>query len=249
MQVNKIVIRCKNCANIFSGHYCSHCGQDAHTGKIDSHFLIHEIQHGLLHVDKGILYTIKELFIRPGHALRAFIGGKRVKHFKPLSFLIIIAGLDAFVNHYLHLSALVPAAAKNKHVDGLIGIVNEWSAKHYILLMLLHLPLLSYVFYLFFRKYKMGYLEHLVINCYLSGQKILIRLLLLPLLYLNIGWSIVNNVVIPIGFTIWTYTQFYQKEPRFSILSRATIAYAVFYFLEIVLLSIVLTVLDSVSVL
>ena len=247
MQANKIVIRCKNCTQVFSGHYCNHCGQDAHTGEIDFHFLMHEIQHGLLHVDKGILFTVKELFIRPGHMLREFIAGKQVKHFKPLAFLLIIAGLDAFINHYLHLSSFIPIDAKNQGVNNVIAQVNEWSAHHYLLLMLVQLPLLSYVFYLFFRKYKTGYLAQLVINVYLSGQKILIRLLLFPLLSLVPGGSVLNNLLIPLGLSIWAYSQFYHKESRWTIIKRAFFGYAAFYILDVVLLSILLTIMENIS--
>ncbi len=67
------LVTCKNCQNTFHGAYCNACGQSAHTDKIDKHFLYHEIQHGLLHVDSGIVYTTKELFTRPGHAIREFI--------------------------------------------------------------------------------------------------------------------------------------------------------------------------------
>lgn len=246
MQANKVVIRCKNCSNVFSGQYCNHCGQDAHTGKLDFHFLMHEIQHGLLHADKGILFTIKELFIRPGHMLREFIAGKRVKHSKPLTFLVLITGLDAFINHYLHLSSFVPIDTKDHGVNSVIEQVNEWSASHYILQLLLQLPLLSYVFYLLFRKYKTSYPEHLVINCYLSAQKMVIRLILLPMYYLIPGWSVLNNLVIPIGVTIWAYSQYYHKEQRGIIIQRAVFAYTIFYFLIVLMVSVVLTMLENI---
>ncbi|MEO8862184.1 MAG: hypothetical protein ABI358_12210 [Ginsengibacter sp.] len=29
------------------------------------HFLWHDVQHGLFHFDKGVLYTTKQLFTRP----------------------------------------------------------------------------------------------------------------------------------------------------------------------------------------
>jgi hypothetical protein len=40
----------------------------------------HDVQHGLFHFDKGMYYSAKELYWRPGHSIREFIEGKRVSH-------------------------------------------------------------------------------------------------------------------------------------------------------------------------
>ena len=53
----KMMITCKNCNQKFNGHFCNNCGQPANTHKINSHFLWHDIQHGLLHFDKGIFHN------------------------------------------------------------------------------------------------------------------------------------------------------------------------------------------------
>jgi hypothetical protein len=75
-------ITCKNCHQTYTGNYCNNCGQPADTHKINIHYLWHDIQHGLFHFDKGVTYTAKQLFTRPGHSIREFIEGKRVKHIK-----------------------------------------------------------------------------------------------------------------------------------------------------------------------
>ena len=94
---------CKNCGSPVKSRFCSDCGQPASTHRISGHFLWHDIQHGILHVDKGILFTAKELFTRPGHSIREFLQGKRVKHFKPISLVIILAGIYGFLSHYFHI--------------------------------------------------------------------------------------------------------------------------------------------------
>ena len=99
-------IICKNCGHIFSGQFCNNCGQSAATHKLNLHFIWHDIQHGLLHFDKGILYTAKKLFTKPGKSIREFIEGKRVKHFKPISLVIILATLYGVLRHLFHFSIL-----------------------------------------------------------------------------------------------------------------------------------------------
>lgn len=65
-----MVITCKNCNHNFKGKFCNHCGQSADTHDINLHFLWHDIQHGLLHFDKGVLFTLKELFTSTGMPLK-----------------------------------------------------------------------------------------------------------------------------------------------------------------------------------
>ena len=45
------------------------------------HFMEHDLIHGVWHIDKGVLFTVKELILRPGDSVRGFIQGKRVGFF------------------------------------------------------------------------------------------------------------------------------------------------------------------------
>ena len=101
-----MVNTCVNCGMPVEGKYCSNCGQSTEEHTINLHFLWHDIQHGLFHFDKGILFTVKELFTRPGHSIREFIQGKRVQHFKPVSLVLILATVYAFLFHYFHINTL-----------------------------------------------------------------------------------------------------------------------------------------------
>lgn len=70
--------------------FCPNCGQKGDTKRIDWHFLFHDIPHSILHLDKGFLYTAKKLFRNPGAAAREFLDGKRIRHFRPLAYVIIL---------------------------------------------------------------------------------------------------------------------------------------------------------------
>ena len=91
---------CKNCQSELNGNFCSFCGQKADTHRINFKFLLHEIQHGVFHVDKGILFTLKELFTRPGKMINGYLQGKRVSHFKPVA-LVFILGTLVFLEYHL----------------------------------------------------------------------------------------------------------------------------------------------------
>ena len=241
----KKLIHCKNCGNSFHGYYCNACGQDAHTDRIDKHFIYHELQHGLLHIDKGILYTLMELFISPGRTIRLFVEGKRVRHFKPLAFLLVMAGLYAFVNHFFNANVLLTGQTGVKNADTSIQAVNDYLKEHFEIFVLLELPLISFVYYLFFKRYGTNYIEQLVINAYISGLHTFIKLLLLPVSYYFSTTGHILDQATPILILIWTYPQYYHEQPRFQIIWRAILGYVIFYFLLIIILSLVITVLTN----
>jgi hypothetical protein len=246
---NKPVI-CKNCQNSFHGAFCNLCGQDGQTSKINWHFLYHEIQHGIFHVDRGILYTIKELFTRPGHSIREFIEGKRVKHFKPFAFLLVITGLYAFINHFFNARVLPVSQTSNKLATGALQTFNEFAKEHYAVYELMQLPLLASASYLLFKKYRTSFLEHAVINSYLMGQRILIRLLLLPVSELfEKSYPLLTTAcdfIIGISLFTWAYRQYYATRSGFTITWKAIAAYIVNLFFVSILASIILSFLASI---
>ncbi|RZJ27416.1 MAG: DUF3667 domain-containing protein, partial [Flavobacterium sp.] len=73
---------CKNCTALVAENYCPKCGEPATLKRIDGHYIIHEIEH-VLHFEKGILLTIRELLIRPGQNVREFISENRGRLVKP----------------------------------------------------------------------------------------------------------------------------------------------------------------------
>jgi hypothetical protein len=71
--------------------------------------------------------------------------------------------------------------------------------------------LTSLIYFLIFKGYRITYLEHLVINSYLSGVRIIARLALLPFLYFVNDKSIAGlefaaDLSIPALFSVWAYT-------------------------------------------
>ena len=88
---------CLNCNQNIRSNYCDYCGQKASTHRYSvKHFIEHDFIHGVWHVDKGILFTLKALFTRPGHFVRNYIEGKRVNYFNFVSLLILIMAISAF---------------------------------------------------------------------------------------------------------------------------------------------------------
>jgi hypothetical protein len=226
---------CKNCNQQFEGNYCNNCGQSANTHSINIHFLWHDIQEGLFHFERGILFTIKELFIRPGYTIREFLDGKRVKHFKPISFLIILATINGLLYHYLKIN-IVSATNRASHFA---SFMNEWRANHYSIIQLLALPAFTVASWVVFRKNNRNFLEHFVLNAYLIGLLVIAGIVLVPLFYiyrdtsrLSIVLTISHLVNFPIAY--WVYYQFFDQRDKIKLVFKILMTLLLYYFLFIV---------------
>jgi len=243
---------CKNCGQNFEGNYCNNCGQSAETHKMNFHFLWHDIQHGLFHFDSGIVYTVRQLFTRPGSAIREFMEGKRVKHSKPFSFVIILATLYAFLFHYFHIELPLDIhVSGNEAAGNYIKVVNEWIIAHYAIVSLSTIPLAALASFLAFRKTGYNYFEHIVLNSFINGQRLAIRILLFPLLVLfNHSTHLVTMISIAdvagIIFSFWTYWGFFNTLGRGRRVWRillSQILWWLFYIALVLIFSIVFNLL------
>lgn len=85
---------CKNCNKLLKGNYCSNCGQKATTGRITFRYLLEIVIHTFAHIEKGFLYTSKELLIRPGKTMHDYLTGHRKKLESPVGYIVVWVGLE-----------------------------------------------------------------------------------------------------------------------------------------------------------
>ena len=245
-----MVTTCKNCNKKFIGHYCNYCGQPADTHDINFKYLWHELQHGIFHIDKGIIHTSKELFTRPGHTIKEYISGKRVKHFKPVAYIIILSTIYVLLAHLLHVKtnfdkmSVVLDGNNKAQANEIVHLINssvKWLQEHYAYTMLMLLPVISLTSYLAFRKSRYNYIQHLVLNCYIAGQRMIVFILFLPIIALcssNEAVSVVENIetLIWVSLMTWTYIQFFDNNKILKNIRLTIFSYVLFGILFIVLL-------------
>lgn len=102
--------------------------------RIDAKYISHEIQH-LLHFDKGFPFTFKEVLIRPGKAVREYLGENREKYVKPIVFLVFSAVIYTLIIHFFHIEISVfnvkgfgKASEWQKTLD--TEVINNWINSH-----------------------------------------------------------------------------------------------------------------------
>ncbi|TDO71264.1 uncharacterized protein DUF3667 [Flavobacterium chryseum] len=222
-------IICKNCHQTYIGHYCNNCGQPADTHKINWHFLWHDIQHGLLHFDKGIPYSIKQLFTRPGHFIREFIEGKRVDHFKPLSLVVVLGTLYGVLYHYFNINLFPDHSETNLNYPEF----NEWMAMHFSWVTILTIPLYTIGTYICFRKQGYNFVEFFVLNTYKASQRLFAHILLFPIIYHYNGTPYIQKIIniiyaIDIILIYWTNLQFFNRISKIKTFLLSLLSHIIF---------------------
>ncbi len=206
---------CKNCNQEFEGNFCNHCGQSVGTHKMDFHFLWHDIQHGLFHFDNGIFYTLKQLFTRPGHSIREFIEGKRVRHFKPSSLIFILAAVYGLVYYNFHYKLLMETSVSGSQGEDVFKIIT-WMFNNYALTIFIAIPFYALGTFFAFKKQGYSFVEHLVLNAFLTGQKLFILIATFPFIYFYGGTPAFERVTTIANFIafilmFWVFAQFFNK--------------------------------------
>ena len=239
-------MNCKNCGHSIVGKFCHYCGQNSKIGRIDLPNFLNEVTEGVFQINKGFFYTIRELFVRPGNSLREFLNGKRKSHFKPIAYVLTLSTL-----YFL----IIQIANQNTWVDDLIlGLVEAakvsganreielptiliWFSKNYAYSSLLLLPLFSLASYLVFLKSGSNFLEHIVINSYITGQQAIFYSL-----FAIVGSIFESDIVevfallVAMSYTCWVYWQFFSKGNRTLNILRSIGTYILFIVLSVGLL-------------
>jgi hypothetical protein len=156
--------RCLNCETELTGNFCHQCGQKASTQRITfSRFVSHDLMHGLFHLDKGVLYTMRALILKPGYAVKSFISGKRVQHYNIFALFIIMVACKALLDNYYDTDFAFESSNKNAGDDE----ANKLIQNYYKVIYLMCIPVLSLITWLLLRRLKYHYTEHIVLNCFL----------------------------------------------------------------------------------
>jgi Protein of unknown function (DUF3667) len=203
---------CLNCNSEINSNFCPICDQKTSTHQYSvKHFIEHDLVHGIFHVDKGLLYTIKILFTKPGHSIREFIHGKRVNIFNFVTLLVIIIGVSHFLSSYtqVKMSDIMPDS------KGFMKDFENISQKYPKLILLITIPFYSIITFFWFKKAKLNLTEHFVLNSYKTAGELLILILfsLFTVFYNNIsilGIVLATISIISYGYNFWFYRQFFS---------------------------------------
>lgn len=235
---------CPNCSSALQqkDRYCAQCSQATHLHRFSLPHIGHELFHAFTHADKGVLYLLKELTVRPGVVARGYIlEGKRKKYFNPFTFLLLVLGFAVFVNSYFEPYGKSQSPTNQPKLNGQTpakpidpAIIQRRDAVYTVLnkkaniIAFVALPLFTLVFWLFFLRTGINYAEHLVANIFFAGYFQLFASLLTVILGLfGIRTSTISEQQLFFQFFYLpiAYYQFinYQKPVKFLLALLASV--------------------------
>ncbi len=158
---------CSNCNYPINGKYCSNCGRPIQLTRIDRKYIIKEIG-GVLSFKKGILFTIKELLIRPGQNIKAFILEDRHRLVKPVIFVIFCSFIYTILQQLLHFEDGYINYTSDAQVSTTIVII-QWVHGNYGYANILIAVFVALWIKILFRKYDYNFFEILILIFFVFG--------------------------------------------------------------------------------
>lgn len=207
------MIICKNCNHEISSNYCADCGMPAKLKRIDNHYILHEVEH-VLHFERGIFYTIKELLLRPGKNVRIFISEDRNRLMKPIMFLIISSLLYTLVNHFFHLEDTY--IQSDNSMGTTATAIFGWVQNHYGYANIIMGIFVAFWTMLFFRKYNYNFFEVLILLCFVIGVSMMLYSLF-AIVEGSTGLHLMRTSgIITLLYCTWAIGQFFDKSKAFN---------------------------------
>jgi hypothetical protein len=210
---------CKKCNKNITGNFCSNCGNPNRLKRIDKNYITLEIG-SVLNFDKGILYTIKELLIRPGATIRKFILEDRNRLVKPIIFIVLSSLIYTLFREFLNFQD------NYIYVDNLDSSTSmsifKWIQSNYgygNIIMGLFIALWTKML---FKNYEYNFFEILVLLCFVMG----IGMLLLTFFGIVEGLTKLKagqfGGIALVIYTTWSVSQFFDGKKWTNYLKGLT---------------------------
>tara|TARA_R110002126_G_scaffold155578_6_gene302655 strand:- start:491 stop:1207 length:717 start_codon:yes stop_codon:yes gene_type:complete len=214
-------MNCKNCNTEINSKFCPDCGQPTNLKRIDGHYVMHEIEH-VLHFERGILYTVRELITKPGQNIRNYLSENRSRLVKPVIFIIVTSLIYTIISHFFHIEEEII------NFDGLekssIGTILRWMQGNYGYTSILTGIFIAIWLKVFFKKYGYNFFELLIMLCFVQA----ISMLVFAVFALAQGLLHVKLLgaagIIGMGYIIWAMGNFFEAKKIGNYL-KATISF------------------------
>jgi hypothetical protein len=214
------MIICQNCGAGGDQVYCPQCGQALEAKRISMHHLLHEVAHTFWHLEKGFLYTLKELAIHPGTMQRKYLSGIRLRYQKPFPLFAISVTICALALYLIYLHA--PRQS------------DQYFYKHYyFMVQAAMLPFYALITYLLFKSRELYYAEALVMTVYMVGfmSVVIVPINLLSRFFDN---RIISGLEVTflVTYNIWTSLNFFKGKAVWWIIAKSIAGIVASYFLS-----------------
>ncbi len=231
-------MKCLNCGHIALKKHCPKCGQKTSTHRFTlASIFDYAVLNAYFSLNAGLLFTVKELLLRPGYAVREYLQGKRAKYLNAFSLFLVMLALSLFLENLF--------VDVQKEQDDFVKFFQESPRLGTILL----IPTLSLASYLIFFKGKLHFAEHLVASVYAFSMLLFLGVLDSSIRLFATNFAISDptewSFIIYSAYFIYFYFQLFSnlKLNKINLLFRVI----GMFFLFLVFSGIVLTLILSVK--
>lgn len=167
---------------------------------------IYESILSIFNFEKGLSFTIKNLLLSPGKTLSNYLFTvERLKHIKPMNFLLLMVTIATFLTLQL-LKSSNPDLANVTEIEDVLGgtkvnlgsgvpqklndaieIFNKLVTRYYHIFQLLKIPFFALATFWIFRKKQYNYAEHLIINSYIIGMTTFLFIMVFPVAFVQMN--------------------------------------------------------------
>jgi hypothetical protein len=203
------MMNCRHCNTTVTGNFCCDCGRPVKINRVDWHYIVHEIQH-VLHFEKGIFYTVKELLFKPGTSIRDFITADRSRLVKPVLFLVLTSLIYTTIEHLFHIERGYISYSGPQ--NSAFGLISDWIQRHYGYANIIMGVFIAFWLKLIFRGHGYNFFEMLILLCFVMG----VGMLMLSVFAIFEGitglQSMLISGVVVVVYCSWAIGDFFDRK-------------------------------------
>lgn len=140
--------------------------------RVDRQYAVEEFLN-LIGYERGFLFTIRELLLRPGKLVHHYLNTDRNACTKPVTFLILSSVVYSLITGYLDVDMLSEEELKKQYGTTGGNSVILWIQNNYGYANILMLMFIAFWTKIFFKKYSYNIYEIGVLLCFIMGEGML----------------------------------------------------------------------------
>ena len=210
-------------------------------------------------LNRGLIYTIKNLTIRPAQTIKAYLDTERDLVMSPFKYFFFIVGITLFIaslNGYFDMmdeqffkNSFEAGYGKevtdqkvvdiqNQLTEYISNIIQNYYIKYQNFWYALTMLFTSWLSWLFFKKSGYNFIEHLAINTFTFSHTYLLYFLMVIFKF-NDGYSTSIYMIIYMGYSIFVFKRLFGQSTGKTILKGIT-AYLLSMLIYMLLLGIIM---------
>lgn len=229
---------CRNCDFTFEGKFCPQCGQKGSAKRFKTKDLLGDLLKKEFHWDKGLLLTTRHLMTQPGTMIKGYLSGKRIQYTKPLSYLFLVVTASLLLYTKEDFFDRNPLVVKQDSKPEVQNAIFDWVFGHMALVILGMIPFISLVSKWMYKKAKLYYAEHFVLNTYAMAGMTFLGIVVNALAKIfGYGVKSMESMTVSMSLSVfyfaWIYVDIFNTRHRWHGGLKAALACLLGYFLYV----------------